>query len=202
MVSLLPAEPDNKTHLMREVVEKAEQKFGEKFFQDHMGHFWGDVLTRPYMRALQHLGELLFESGKLPEAAAVFERMLALNLTDNQGMRYPLLGIHLGRQEPAKADELMSRYPDEERFMASFAWARVLERWLSGRLDEAAAALENARRVNPHAEKFVSGRRPIPEEAPEYFKPGDETEALVCARELALAWESNPGFREWLRLQK
>jgi len=65
MVSILPASPENKLDLMREVVEKAERNLGEAFFLEHMGHFWGTMSTRPYMRAKQHLGELLVETGRL-----------------------------------------------------------------------------------------------------------------------------------------
>jgi tetratricopeptide (TPR) repeat protein len=201
MVSILPASQENKLDLMREVVEKAEHNLGETFFQEHMGHFWGTVSTRPYMRAKQHLGELLVETGKFEEAAGVFERILELNPTDNQGMRYPLLALYLAGRQPEKAGHLMARFPGEEKFLGSFAWARVLERWLSGKLDEAAAALARARTVNPFAERYISGVRALPAETPEYFKPGDETEAQVCARELSLAWERNPAFREWLRAQ-
>ena len=128
MVSILPASQENKLDLMREVVEKAEHNLGETFFQEHMGHFWGTVSTRPYMRAKQHLGELLVETGRLAEAAGVFERLLELNPTDNQGMRYPLLALYLANQQAEKAGQLMSHYPGEEKFLASFAWARVLER--------------------------------------------------------------------------
>jgi tetratricopeptide (TPR) repeat protein len=202
MVSVASSDPVNKIHLMREVVEKAERSLGGDFFHEHMGRFWGTIETRPYMRAMQDLGELFVETGRMAEAAAIFERMLELNPTDNQGMRYPLLGLHLAAQEPEKADQLMSRFPGEEKFLASFAWARVLERWLSGDAEAAAAALERARKVNPFAEKYISGLRAVPKETPEYFKPGDETEAQVCARELSLAWEGNAPFREWLRARK
>ncbi len=201
LVSLMAFDPENKIQLMREVVEKAERNFGEQFFAETMGHFWGTVSTRPYMRTLQHLGELLAEAGSLTEAAAVFERMLELNPRDNQGVRYPLLAIYLGRQDSASAGRLLARFP-EEGFLASFAWARVLERWISGDVDEAAAALARARKVNPHAEKYISGACSTPEQVPPAFKPGDETEAQVCAQEMSRAWEGNPAFCEWLRGQK
>jgi tetratricopeptide (TPR) repeat protein len=119
MVSLAPATPENKLHLMREVVEKAERNLGDDFFREHAGRFWGTVSTRPYMRAKQHLGELLAETGQLAEAIAVFERMLELNPDDNQGMRYPLLGLYLAASRPADASHLMSEYPDEEKVMGS-----------------------------------------------------------------------------------
>lgn len=199
MVSLLPTTLENRLHLMREVVEKAERNLGGEFFQEHTGGFWGTVSTRPYMRAKQHLGELLAEAGNLAEAIQVFERMLELNPNDNQGMRHPLLGLYLATNQPEEARRLMSRYPGEEQFMGTVAWARVLERWLSGERAEAETALARARKVNPFAERYISGARQLPDEAPAYYRPGEESEAQVCARELAIAFESHPDFREWLR---
>jgi hypothetical protein len=73
MVALLPMELDNRIQLMREVVDKAERNLGQSFFEEHTGHFWVTLSTRPYMRAQQHLGELLAEAGNLAEAIAVFD---------------------------------------------------------------------------------------------------------------------------------
>ncbi len=199
MVALLPVEPGNRVRLMREVVEKAERNLGKSFFEENTGHFWGTIATRPYMRAKQHLGELLAGAGEREEAAGIFERMLELNPNDNQGMRYPLVGLYLFANQPAAAASVMARYPDEERIMGSFAWGRVMERWLSGELVEAEAALERARKVNPFVEKYILGTRKAPDQAPEYYRRGDETEAQVCAKELGGAWQRHPAFREWLR---
>jgi hypothetical protein len=100
-----------------------------------------------------------------------------------------------------RAADLLSRYPEEDSG-CTFAWARVLERWLAGDLAEAHAALASARDVNPYADRYFSGKVPMPREAPEYYSPGDDTEAQLSARELAAALENNPGFREWLRACK
>lgn len=198
MVSLLPVALENRIQLMREVVATAERNLGERFFQKNTGTFWGIMSTRPYMRAKQHLGELLAEAGDVEAAVPVFERMLELNPNDNQGIRYQLLGLYLAANQPKGAHRLMSQYPDEEQRMGSFAWARVLERWLSGELNEAEAALARARKVNPFVERYISGRRALPREAPAFFRPGEDSEAQVCATELAAAWQAHPGFREWL----
>lgn len=62
---------------------------------------------------------------------ATFEQMLELNPYDNLGTRDPLLGLYPATNQPEPASELSARFPDEERIMGPFAWARVLERWLS-----------------------------------------------------------------------
>jgi tetratricopeptide (TPR) repeat protein len=202
MVAVLPMSLENRIHLMRQVVETAERNLGERFFEENLGRFWGLVHTRPYMRAKRHLGELLTEAGNLEEAIAIYERMLELNADDNQGIRFPLLALYLAANQPQGARRLMSRHPEEEEFSGSIAWARVLERWLSGKLPEAEAALARAREVNPFVESYASGVRALPRDEPDYYRPGDESEAQVCAREFAVAWQAHPGFRDWLRARQ
>ncbi len=202
MVSMLPATLENKIQLMTEVVETAERNFGEEFFRANTGHFWGLIGTRPYMRAKLHLAELLVEAGRLEEGIAVYARILELNEHDNLGVRYPLSALYLACGQTERTSKLLSRFPEEEEDMGAFAWARVLERWQAGKLDEAAAGLARARRVNRFLEKYVSGASKPPGEAPEFIGIGDESEAQAYAAPLSLAAEASPGFREWLRKQK
>jgi len=203
MVSLAPMDLDSRIRLMRETVDKAEHNMGESFIQENTGHFWGVLSTRPYMRAKRELAELLAAAGRLEDAIAVFEQMLELNPDDNLGTRFELLGLYLATNQPERASTLIARVPDEERRLATVAWARVLERWLAGGPDhaEAEAALERARKVNPFAERYVSGARPMPEESPPYFRPGDESDGQICALNLAPALERHREFRKWLREQ-
>jgi len=201
MVALLPTSVAKRLHLMREVVEKAERAMSKSFVQKNTGHFWGMVSTRPYMRAKQHLGELLAETGDFAGAIATFEQMLKLNPKDNQGMRSPLLGLYLAANRPEAAGHLMSLYEGEEEVDACFAWARVLERWLSGKTNDAKVALARARKINRFSEPYLSGSRKLPGQAPEYYRPGDESEAQVCGFQLSAAVESHPTFLEWLRAQ-
>jgi len=116
--------------------------------------------------------------------------------------RLAVIGLYLAVGQPESANRVLSRHPDQERILGTFAWARVFERWLSGKLDEAQAALFRAREVNPYAERYLSGKRPLPEEPPAYFRPGEDTDAQVCASNLAVACKSHPEFREWLRGQR
>jgi hypothetical protein len=127
--------------------------------------------------------------------------MLELNPRDNQGMRDPLLGLYLATDRPQAANDLMALHPGEESCMACFAWARVLERWLAGRVDDAQAALARARKINRFAEPYLTGSRELPSQAPEYYRLGDDSEAQVCGTQLSVAVESHPGFGDWLRAQ-
>ena len=202
LVWLAPTGLDNRIQLMREVVEKAERNLGEEFMEENRGHFWGLLSTRPYMRAMRDLAELLLEADRLDEAIAVYERMLDLNPNDNQGVRYALLGLYLGTGRADRAAELFDRYPGEEDYSAAFAWGRVMLDWLAGREAAARLALINARRVNPFAERYLTGEEPIPERLPPAYTPGQPSEAQVAAGELRPACKALPEFRAWLGQQK
>ena len=50
--------------------------------------WWGDVDTRPYMRALHELGLAYRQAGRLHESLACFNRLLVMNPDDHQGIRF------------------------------------------------------------------------------------------------------------------
>lgn len=49
---------------------------------------WGLLDNRPLLRCMQGFGLCLWREGRFKEAAAVFDRMLWLNPSDNQGVRF------------------------------------------------------------------------------------------------------------------
>ena len=67
---------------------------------------WGLIDNRPFLRCMHGLGLCLWRLGREGEAATLFERMLWLNPSDNQGIRFLLPEIRAG--EPWKDD------PDEQ----------------------------------------------------------------------------------------
>ena len=58
---------------------------------------WSWIDNRPFLRCMHGYGPCLWCLGKTSEAAAVFERMLWLNPSDNQGERSNLHWIREGR---------------------------------------------------------------------------------------------------------
>jgi len=82
---------------LEKAVEAGERTRGAKFIQKNKGHFWLQLETRPWMRALDRLASKLKEAGLNLDAIGIYERMLELNSNDNQGVRDPLLGLYLTR---------------------------------------------------------------------------------------------------------
>ena len=70
----------------RKAYEKAKARLGtedKKAFA-----WWGELETRPYMRARQGLGLLYLEAERFDEAIGEFKELLCRNTNDNQGVRY------------------------------------------------------------------------------------------------------------------
>lgn len=194
---------ENETELidnLRRTVERGEKSLGTKFFQENVGWFWGLLETRPYMRARAQLAGLLSESGRVDEAIGHWEEMLRLNPNDNQGIRYPLLGGYLERENLQGVERVFSEYPDEGSAM--FAWARVLANFLAGSESDAAKALAEARKANEHVEAYLIGRKKMPADGPGYYSPGEPSEAIVCMFEIGSAWKKHPAAIDWLKRQK
>src|SRR5262245_12926837 len=61
---------------------------GAEAFGRHVGHFWGVLETRPYMRARLGLALSLWTAGRRDAAVQHLQDMLRLNPDDNQGVRY------------------------------------------------------------------------------------------------------------------
>jgi tetratricopeptide (TPR) repeat protein len=49
---------------------------------------WGWIDNRPFLRCLQGFGLCLWRLGRFEEAARIFDRMLWLNPSDNEGVRF------------------------------------------------------------------------------------------------------------------
>jgi tetratricopeptide (TPR) repeat protein len=58
---------------------------------------WGHLYTRPFLRCLHGYGLCLWRLGRVAEAQTVFERILALNPNDNQGVRFCWSELRKGR---------------------------------------------------------------------------------------------------------
>ena len=181
---------------LQKAVAAGERSLGAKFIEENKGHFWLILETRPYMRALSELADLLRGEGIRLDAIKIYEKMLELNPNDNQGVRDSLLGLYLAVRDLAGAGKLLQDYGEDS--MANFAWGRVLERYLAGDLAGAETALKKARKTNRFVELYLSGQKGIPKEMPEMYSPGSEEEAILCMDMLAAAWVTQKEALFWL----
>ena len=199
LTSIEATSPKQAIEGLQRAVAAGERSLGARLFKENKGHFWGLLETRPYMRARQQLAEMLTEAGLLQDAISHYEAMLELNPNDNQGVREPLLGLYLRIGDLDRAGKLLRRYKRDAS--ATFAWGRVLERFLAADMEAATAALKTARKENPFMELYMSAQRTFPKDMPDSYAMGSPEEAIVSLETLAPAWMAHPEAMFWLLTQ-
>ncbi len=69
-------------------MDLGEERFHEEFRQQHEGHYWGLIETRPYLRCMAGYADCCFFLGDVSQAMDVWEKMLELSRADNLGIRH------------------------------------------------------------------------------------------------------------------
>jgi len=178
-------------------VEAGRRAFGEDDFSEAVGHFWGLLETRPYMRALHGQANMLWQLRRHEEALAIYREMLRLNPGDNQGVRYSLLQLLLELDRVDEARALIAQYEDE--YSSTWLYTQAL---LAFRQEDnssrSARVLKEALKQNPHVPAYLTGQKRIPTRLPDTISPGDETEAIDYAVGHLNDWRRTPGAVEWI----
>jgi len=189
-------DPREAQALYEQGTEAGERALGPQPFKEDVGHFWGIMETRPYMRARQGLAEVLWVLGERQDAIGHATDLLRLNPGDNQGIRYLLVNWLLAEGDDDALERLLKLYPDE----GSAVWAYTKALWTFRRKGAGAGAtlaLKAALRTNPHVPFYLFGLRELPEELPGYIGMGDETEAVSYVAEAITNWIDSEGALDW-----
>src|SRR5207245_4932756 len=116
-------DPAEAIRLYGEAVAAGERALGpDRFASDEP--FWSDVLTRPFMRALEGLADACVRQGRTEEAIGHYQRLLRLNPNDNQGVRDPLAGLLLKTGDHAALEALLDKY--DSKYEVTLLYARAL----------------------------------------------------------------------------
>lgn len=178
-------------------VAAGQRALGDELFEEGVGHFWGMVETRPYMRARAGLGSCLWLLDRRAEAIQHFEDMLRLNPGDNQGLRYFLLTWYIVEGLAGKTEHLLAEYEDDAAAAWQYNRALFYFRQKQGS-KQARAALRKALEFNPHVPKYLLNPRLLPDEPPAYVGFGDVNEAVSYVFESGLLWLEDEEALAWL----
>lgn len=131
--------------LHKQAVEKAiEQQGGEVKIKGIP--YWGELDTRPYMRARHGLGLTYIYLGKFKEALEQFLIMLDLNPNDNQGVRLLLGDVCLFMNDIEQAKKYYKEYGGENYALFMF---------ITGKRKEAINKLKAMKKENPLIVKML-----------------------------------------------
>jgi tetratricopeptide (TPR) repeat protein len=189
-------DPHEIRSLYEQAVQAGERALGPQVFAESVGHFWGMIETRPYMRARRGLAEVLWAVGERQAAISHLQDLLRLNPGDNQGVRYPLVTWLLGEGNIGAAERLLEQYPDE--VTASWAYTRALVLFRRrGASKQADQALVRALEINPFVPQYLVGAK-RPTSLPEFVGIGDENEAIDYVAGAHPVWLDQTEAVDWL----
>ena len=189
--------PQEAIDLYRQGIEAGERALGKKAFKNDVGHFWGLLETRPYMRARAGLAQRLWEAGQREDAVDHYWDLLRLNPNDNQGLRDLLMPCLIELNRDKDAEKLYKQYEDDG--MAVWNYSRALLDFRKhGESPTADKSLRAALEKNKHVPLYLLGRKKVPGSLPGHYGMGDDNEAVLYASANRAAWRSTPGALEWL----
>ncbi len=179
-------------------VAAAERVLDFDMFKQHTGSIWEIHLGKHYLIAMQGVVESLVGLEAYPEAVPLAKKLLKMNPNDHQGIRYILLVVLTRLQRDNETRELLDLYPMENA--ASWPYSRALiEFRQKGENRKARLLLQEAFECNPFIPDYLTGKKPIPAELPEFDSFGDEPEAMNYAHDYYTAWWQSKGAIDWLK---
>lgn len=178
-------------------VAAGQAALGADVFEKDMGHFWGILETRPYMRARSGLAQVLWDLGERAAAVAHLKEMLQLNPNDNQGTRCILAGWLLRIWDHDALETLLLAY--EGDISVEMVYSRTLLAFrLRGASDEARSQLGFAWNCNPFVPDLLTGALKAPRRLADSFALGSEEEAAYYVVYNAENWAATEGAICWL----
>ncbi len=180
-------------------VEAGARAIGAKAFEGLAGRFWGQVETRPYMRARLAVAQALDELGRRDEAIDQYREMLRLNPNDNQGVRDLLLPMLFEQGRDDDAGRLLDDYTDDIHAMWHYGTALRCFR-AEGDTERSRVARAEAVRANPHVPAFLA-LAAVDLPLPPQYTLGSVEEAVYVADALLAVYQQTPGAIEWMQAQ-
>lgn len=102
-----------------ELIKKTETRFKEEnvLSDENIGHFWGILETRPYMRLRGTYLNHLIHMGKFRKAIYECENLLVLSEGDNLGIRYTLISLYALYEDELNVLKLYKKYKEDNALM-------------------------------------------------------------------------------------
>lgn len=177
-------------------VEIGQRLFGGEFREKNAGNFWHITETRPYMRCLNYLAHFSAGAGNLSKAIVIWEDILRLNPSDNQGVRYSLLPALLRQRDLKSYHKYRKEYPENTApLYFNDALADFME---AGATPSAGRRLQIAANNNRYIIPLLLHDAP-PSNVPDSYALHSPEEAQIYASDAWQLWREIPGALEWLK---
>jgi len=187
-----------------EDVIKGETKRLEKegyFDDENIGHFYGILETRPYMRIRAAYIDLLVVLSKYRKAVSECEDLIRLNENDNLGMRDNLMILYAMLEDLAGAKALCNKYKEDS---LSMLYPLAV---LYYRLDDYNNAIAVVRKIfkkNKDFRDFMAGKLVLSEEDTKriissgMYRPNTIEEVVLTFRDNSIMFDAMNSFNDWV----
>lgn len=158
---------------------------------------WGWLENRPFLRAYEALGIEYYDKEDLSEAIKIFDNLLNLNPSDNQGVRALTIKCYFDLKQPAEVLKICDRYPGDA--LADTYYGRLL----------AQIQLENGNKIETNLQKAIKF---LPMIAEELVKPyhsefdelvdefdDEKAEAMEYWEDYGSYWENTDGAIDYIK---
>lgn len=158
--------------------------------------YWEDEITRPYMIALQDLGNTCLSNNDYKAAKKVYELLLNLNPVDHQGIRYKLVNILIKNNERKEINELFLKYKDDKS--APWLYSKVLYYYKNNNMFMAKDSLKEALSRNKYIALKLIKWTALMQMSGAYINPVLFNEANYYCEESVDLWKKTKGSIDWL----
>jgi len=160
---------------------------------------WGWIENRPFLRAYQGLGCILFDVGEFDAAQRIFNNLLAMNPNDNQGIRGLAIKAAFAIGSPGEVLKICKAYKSD--CMVDTLYGRALVLFQLGEKAQARKALNDAIKLSPQvARELLKKRHTLPKGiSSDYVTMGGNDEAYYYWRDQGKFWKETQGALEFCR---
>lgn len=184
-------------NLLRQAIKAGERVLGADWERRYKGVGWGVLETRPIMRAMMRLAMDLQMEDQFDEALQLYRRLMVVNPSDNQGVRYKLAGCLYEAKLDDELNALLKQFSDDPSADLLYVKALMLFR-KEGASKSASQALLTAFNQNPFVPIFLSDIVEMPEDPPAHTGIGDESEAIAYVMDCCYMWDDTEGATKWM----
>lgn len=195
----LISDPDTAYTLLEEAVQIGLDALPENFYFGKDQLPWLSLGNRPFLRAYHAFGLMELEHGNIEKATIIFENILSVNPSDNQGIRVLLADCYFELKRPIRVIEILQNFTDDA--LASTLYNRALAHFQMDELLLARKYLLDAVKYSPLvADEIVNGNCSDLEPTGS-ITLGSREEAQEYSSLFGQYWVETPGALEFLQEQ-
>lgn len=175
---------------------KAEEMLKRDNYFNNVGHFWGIIETRPYLRAIAERIRIYISLKQYENALNDCKEIIRLNSNDNMGIRYTLMNLYCHLDKYEELYELCEKYKEEDAYEL---FPLTISYYKQNNMDKVKEYLDRLNKCNKYLIGFLTKKIAIPKGHPEYYSSGSVEEAVLIIEDAFYLINDNIDFINYLK---